>query len=133
MNHHLSIISAKENHDISNKNNQYRAKCRGKMSQKSALRKHQILMHRSPDSIFCRICIKIFPSVNELNVHRTKCILKKNVVHPCNICGRILANSSSLRKHKISLHSPPGTLFCKTCFKKFKTAEELRVHILECS
>lgn len=37
----------------------------------------------------------------------------------------------ALARHKVSLHSK-GIIFCRACVKKFKTAEQLEAHKLEC-
>lgn len=103
----------------------------GKVLQKCALSRHKLLMHRSPDSIFCRTCVKIFKSNAELDAHLPQC--KKSIKRQCSVCMKILANPRVLARHKVSLHSPPGTIFCKTCVKKFKTIEELNSHIPECT
>lgn len=107
----------------------------GKVLSRGAMKTHHTIFHSAPGTHFCRTCFKIFPSVDTLSAHREQCILKSRTKpNPCNFCGKILASYKSLARHKISLHSEPGTIiFCKTCVKKFKTVEELNAHIPECS
>lgn len=59
--------------------------------------------------------------------------IKNEKESPCNICGKILSNPRCLSRHKVSKHSEPGIIFCRTCVKKFKTVEELSAHKPQCT
>lgn len=50
----------------------------------------------------------------------------------CNTCGKVLSSPSSLRTHKILLHSPPGIHFCNLCARIYPTVNDLTEHRKEC-
>lgn len=80
-------------------------------------------------------------TVAKLHVEKQlKCIEKpkqakrsnKNELPECDVCGKMLANKSSLRRHKIVVHSSRGSIFCKICTRVFSTDQELLKHKSEC-
>lgn len=105
----------------------------GKLVSRGHIDSHRIALHSEPNTIYCRICFKVFNTVDERNRHHAECYAKKNMKCSCGICGAVLSSARTLNRHKISLHSEPGTIFCKTCVKKFKTTDELNAHIPECT
>lgn len=50
----------------------------------------------------------------------------------CSTCGKVLSSYSSLRSHKILLHSPPGTHFCNLCARIFSNVNDLTEHRKKC-
>ncbi|XP_031627725.1 zinc finger E-box-binding homeobox protein zag-1-like [Contarinia nasturtii] len=57
---------------------------------------------------------------------------KKNESSECDVCGKILSNQSTLRRHKIIVHSSRGSIFCKVCARVFSSAYQLTKHKIEC-
>lgn len=50
----------------------------------------------------------------------------------CDICQKTYFDKNTLRRHRITTHSDPGTHFCKICARIFKSDEELTVHKETC-
>lgn len=107
--------------------------CKFVSNRKSKLRAHMLAKHNpDADKLKCQICKRFY--LSELALHEHRCMGKSTIDTKslCNICGIILANPRILSRHKVSMHSSPGTIFCRTCVKKFKTVEELNAHKPEC-
>lgn len=61
---------------------------------------HMILKHSPPGTNYCKTCVKVCATAEELETHR----MKYHQCH-CDYCGVDLVNKYSLRNHMISLHS----------------------------
>ncbi|XP_070200631.1 zinc finger protein 708-like [Littorina saxatilis] len=49
--------------------------------------------------------------------------------YDCSICGKVLANSQTLKRHKIYVHSDSRPFPCSQCSMRFKNRKHLKDHI----
>lgn len=83
--------------------------------------------------IFIGTCYRIFPTTSDLDEHQLKHTKKAITPTPCDICGKVLKSPFIYKRHKISMHSTPDEIFCRTCLKRCETTDELNAHKLECT
>lgn len=77
----------------------------------------------------CNSCGARF--VNEDSFKRHVC-REKLTVFSCDSCDKILSSRFGMSKHKLLVHNPKGTHFCKICYKKFASKEEQAEHEPDC-
>lgn len=107
--------------------------CHRVIKRKSELRRHMVMKHApGGHSLKCKSCKTIFLQESSLQSHKCKGrnTSYKDLV-PCECCGKIVSRGA-LKTHQIAFHSPPGTIFCRTCFKIFPSDAELLAHRPRC-
>lgn len=106
--------------------------CQKVMKTKGLLKKHMSVKHHASDEIKlkCNTCGNTF--IQELALQNHKCKLRASrSLMPCETCGKVLTRGA-LSIHQIAFHSPPGTIYCRSCYKVFATVDQLNVHIDQC-
>lgn len=87
---------------------------------KPALEGHKIRKHSKIGTIFCKLCTKIFPTEEELSIHKHQCLLKFNQQsnnkigeYKCDLCYKIFNAKRSLGQHKRIIHKIKQRIICK--------------------
>lgn len=86
----------------------------GKLITKPSMERHIVVFHSEMPS--CNICLKTFPTENELKQHKAICILKKR--YECELCGKIIRTASK-SKHMEFCHNPNNKIACDSCGKLY--------------
>lgn len=108
--------------------------CGKVLSSKYAMQRHKIVVHKTEGEHFCNVCIKLFPTADDLAEHKSKCVRKRgklesSVRFECDICGAILKNRAVLNKHMRWKHIPSAKKFqCKLCKAAFVQQLLLEIH-----
>ena len=55
--------------------------------------------------------------------------MHKKIKHPCNECGKLFAQRSSLYIHKKTVHEGIKSFECNKCGKFFSQKNNLKIHI----
>ncbi|XP_052859859.1 transcription factor grauzone-like [Anopheles cruzii] len=111
--------------------------------------------HVGSSMVRCDICNKSFSTRSYLQVHNSRmhgraedrpykctqchqsyaleCHLKAHMVTHvrvnCEICGKLLASSLSLRVHMVNIHGKRENLICDSCGKEFRTRQAFDRHV----
>lgn len=97
--------------------------------QKRAGSSMQLIFHRKKhlnvNSINCRICLRVFSSDKEKNVHANQCNERR---YECYACGIISVNLSSLKTH-FRVHTGETPFKCNLCPKRFKRSDVMKTHM----
>lgn len=110
--------------------------CGRQLGSKSALARHNILLHTS-DKIFCNICGKLFPTIDDRDLHRVECTEKKKIRNTkrlrsnlrCTKCNISFQLNSSYRQHMQHCHKRCMPKFtCARCKKVFLNESSLHEH-----
>lgn len=117
--------------------NRYECDFCGKFLTKSTLWRHRIVVHKVRGEKCCNTCAKVFPTEEELTIHRMDCLLKrKNRLYnkpgkfECDICKAVLTTKSSLLTHMKYKHIPNGKPYeCKLCNAKYIGRSSLQQHL----
>lgn len=106
------------------------------LSSKGTLQKHQILLHSSPDIIFCNVCGRKFSNADDRNAHRDECALKTQIRKSkafgelgCFVCNTMFKSNQLLRCHIEMKHTDLQTFECNLCQTIFMKEFSLRAHI----
>lgn len=99
--------------------------CDKSFNHASNLSKHKRTMHREILSHVCKECGKRFAFVQDLNNHLINHTGEKRY---CDLCDKSFSYSSSLKKHKRSIHQRLRAFACQLCGKRFFSAFELKRH-----
>lgn len=84
--------------------------CGKEFSRKQTLLKHTVLVHsKNSETIFCKGCARVFPNIEERDVHQLECTTKKyqqlsSNPCTCEICGKVLSRRGALQRHKALKH-----------------------------
>lgn len=108
--------------------------CGKVLSNKYAMQRHKIVVHKTSGDLFCNVCIKLFSTAEDLAEHKTKCVKTRGYTNTavrfeCDICGGVLKNKHVLRGHMRWKHNPAAKKFkCKLCESSFVRQSLLDIH-----
>ena len=107
--------------------------CEASYSQSNGLKKHVKKSHGPDDFLRCKKYVREFhlKKRKELNIKKMPrpIKIKENVIHKCDLCNKVLANSSSLKQHITNVHEGLRLFQCDLCGKSFKMKCYLKEHI----
>ncbi|GLV35901.1 Chromatin-linked adaptor for MSL proteins [Carabus blaptoides fortunei] len=77
--------------------------CKAAFTQNSSLKEH-MYKHTGGEEGSCPICAKVFKTPLRLRTHIKRHNTQRKL-YPCDLCGRMFTEKSSVRKHKNKIHT----------------------------
>lgn len=117
--------------------------CAQILSTRHALDRHKIWKHSTPgETIFCTICATLFTSPQELETHKSDCVMKRRAVakfyreknfgrFQCSICeNKVFKTKQYLSEHMRKKHDPTYVPFrCEKCGSKYVNKKSAENHV----
>ncbi|XP_055303395.1 zinc finger protein 600-like [Sitodiplosis mosellana] len=104
--------------------------CNCTLKSRSSFYSHMKFKHNPNNIHKCSMCEASFMHKSALDKHYDR--HKNGNDYQCNICDKIYARGDILRRHKLRMHSDPGTNICKICTTVFATKNQLVEHQVMC-
>lgn len=97
------------------------------LSSRNNLTKHYRTVHLKEKNYQCSACEKRYDSSYRLRIHQNSHdgIRQFN----CKLCSRNFLSSSSLARHRRTVHSQGEEYSCPICLRKFNIAYNMRIHM----
>lgn len=124
----MNIDPIEQNNDFSVQSSFECEMCGMKFRSKLDITKHRIILHSSPDVIFCDLCERLFTTITDRDAHRPECALKQqarltkesNDCVRCDLCDRAYKTDAIYRQHMRRKHNQSVDTFkCNLCHVSF--------------
>lgn len=96
-------------------------------SSRNNLAKHHRTVHLKEKNYQCNVCQKRYDSSYRLRIHQNSHQGIRQF--GCTICPRDFLTSSSLARHKKTVHSQDEPFCCNICLRKFNIAYNMKMHM----
>ncbi|XP_066599461.1 zinc finger protein ZFP2-like [Prorops nasuta] len=100
-------------------------KCEFQAETRSALGKHDRVIHKNDFPFHCDQCTSVFKQERNLTIHVEA--HHSNMPELCHVCGHVAQNMHALNRHYKVMHEEPHTV-CGICNKPFYTERSFEKH-----
>lgn len=97
------------------------------LSSRNNLTKHYRTVHLKEKKYRCLVCEKRYDSSYRLRIHKNAHEGIRQF--DCKLCSRNFLTSSSLSRHKKTVHNQGQLYSCTICYRKFNVAYNMRIHM----
>ncbi|XP_065087648.1 gastrula zinc finger protein XlCGF8.2DB-like [Ochlerotatus camptorhynchus] len=99
----------------------------GKMISKNNIMVHMAIHKQAKARFPCIHCDKDFTDLNNLRKHVNT--HTRELIYPCDICGKIFDRTDTLGKHRKIMHSDERNQICSICGKGYALKQSLTQHL----